>query len=206
MTSEEAIDAATELLGRWLKKTPSHSKFASYFRRANVLSVDRMKELYDPAKSSEFAKIVDAAKGGDRDAMVSACEWACLAVSGQKGIPDPLREYVTNLLFEKAEEGRRKRGKNPDELASRDYAIMYAVARVAEHGFDATRTQTHRECACSIVSQALEKNGVHMSEDNVERIWGERLRLSSFLRDYIDGVRRYPPISRLETAPTASEE
>jgi hypothetical protein len=198
VTSEEAIKAASELLARWLKKTRSHLTLAADLRRMSLVSVERLAELYDPAKANDFANLVEAVNRGDRDAAVSACEWAYLAVYSQGGIPQALREYVTNLLFEKAEAGRRRRGKHPDEQFSRNFAIMYAVARVAEHGFDPTRTQTHRDCACSIVSRALEKIGVHMSEDNVERIWGERFRLPATLRDYIEGVSRFPPTSSLE--------
>jgi hypothetical protein len=203
VTSEDAIKAASELLGRWLKKTPSHT-LAPNLRRTSLVSVERLAELHDPAKASDFANLVKAANRGDRDATVSACEWAYLAVCSQAGIPQSLKEYVTNLLFEKAEAGRKRRGKHPDEQFSRNYAIMYAVARVAEHGFEPTRTQTHRDCACSIVSLALEKIGVHMSEDNVERIWGERFQLPVVLRNYIEGVSRFPPISSLEKP--ASEE
>ena len=71
---------------------------------------------------------------------------------------------------------------------------MYVVARGADYRFHPTRNreQTTHESACSIVTEALERVGVHLEETSVEKIWEGRSRLPKDLREYIEGKARIP--------------
>jgi hypothetical protein len=76
----------------------------------------------------------------------------------------------------------------------RNFVIIYAVARLTQQGFRPTRNreQEAQESACSIVTEALKRVGVHMDESNVEKIWGGRSQLPESLRKYTDGKTRFP--------------
>ena len=195
MTPQEAIEAAREMLGHWFAKSPDGIAYGRWFRRMEIHSLARLQDLCDPGKQVVFAKQVeDARKGEDPEADALLCEWGALAVSYSGSIPLPLRNYIADRLLEQAESGRRKRGRHPDDLLPRDFAITYAIARVHEHGFSPTRNPAHaaQESACSIVTEALKRINIHMSEDNVEKIWGRRSQLPEALREYVAGEARIP--------------
>jgi hypothetical protein len=198
VTPQEAVEATCELLGRLLSSAGRHdgAEYGRWFRRLEMRSsLPRLRELFDPAKHDEFAKLVeDARKGNDPEADAELCEWGALAVSSAGNIPLPLRRYIADKLLEQAEAARRKRGQHPDTFLLRNFSIMYAVARLSERGFHPTRNPAQRsqESACSIVTVALGRVGTHMSEDNVEKVWGQRSQLPSALREYIEGEARIP--------------
>jgi hypothetical protein len=157
LSPQDAVEAASELLKRLLATDHNGVTFGRWFRRAELWSTARLRDLCDPDKHAEFAQLVEDARGGNRpDLDAELCEWGALAVFCAGGIPLPLREYVANKFFEQAEAGRRARGQHPDALLVRNFAIMYAVARVGEHGFHPTRnpTQDSIDSASSIVTKA----------------------------------------------------
>jgi hypothetical protein len=187
---EEAVEAACELLRRWLPKAPDGATYSRELRRLEMLSLDRLSDLFDPAKHEEFASLIeDARSGKDPDADAILCEWGALAVSCAVNIPLPLREYLASILFERAETGRRRGGPHPDTHLPRNFVITYAVARVSERGFSPTRNRARgaQESACSIVTKALKRTGRHMGEDTIEKIWEKRSQFSGVLREYIQG-------------------
>jgi hypothetical protein len=86
--------------------------------------------------------------------------------------------FICDVLLNKMDEGgglagRRQRGHYVKGTSwRRDLRVAQMVARVAERGFPPTRNAASRtESACSIVSTALQRCGVHMSERRVEGIW-----------------------------------
>jgi hypothetical protein len=108
---------------------------------------------------------------------------ARLIVEG-KPLPPTLRYYVVEEVLRRATStvARRKTGPNRDINTARDVTIGTAVSRVVEHhGFPqtrnkATRDKAGRDSACSIVADALEEVGIHMSEDAVEKVWHNLVR------------------------------
>jgi hypothetical protein len=90
-------------------------------------------------------------------------------------MPAHLRDYVCGLL-----------SKTPDGLrhtyaAGRDRYIAEIIDGIVGRGFPPTRNEAMRvrerqgqsasQSACSIVTKALVRAGVHMDERNVEAIW-----------------------------------
>jgi hypothetical protein len=115
------------------------------------------------------------------------------AKSGNSKADTILRGAIANLLSDEqplplclaryAADALRAGIKVPPKLRrlksrGRDVQIMIAVYTVTtDFGFNPTRNHAARdaddaaESACSIVAQALARNGIHMSEDAVEQIW-----------------------------------
>jgi hypothetical protein len=94
-----------------------------------------------------------------------------------KPLPKPLRELVVRSL-------RRPRPPLSVTISrrgrdARDRAIAYAVREIVrETGLKPTRNRTRRmkgafPSACSIVADTLGNRKINLSEDAVEKIWGE---------------------------------
>jgi hypothetical protein len=84
----------------------------------------------------------------------------------QPAMPD----YVTHVLGHKPQP--RKRPGRPRGNPFVNKIICEAVELVVRHGFPATRNEaTATPSACSIVAQALGKNGVTIGEAAVVKIW-----------------------------------
>ena len=89
-------------------------------------------------------------------------------------MPPPLRDYICEVLS-------KTRGLRRTYAADRDGHIAEAVYVAARRGFRPTRNEATRDkekpgepagqSACSIVTKALARVGVPMSERNVEDIW-----------------------------------
>ena len=92
-------------------------------------------------------------------------------------LPRSLLDYVIDDL--------RRRGTKPSTLVThrngrrrRDREIAAAIERlVVNSDFTPTRNRTRRfqrgtELACSFITKAINKMGVNISEDMVEKIWG----------------------------------
>ena len=119
-------------------------------------------------------RLIDKARKGDRVATKLLCDAAAEFIEEGKQLPQGLRAYIVEVL-RKPDDTPKKRGQDPFANYPRNFDIACTIANVVSMGFKATRNQaTEAESACSIVQQALERVGVHMSEANVEKIW-ERL-------------------------------
>ena len=89
-------------------------------------------------------------------------------------MPPHLRDYICGALS-------KTRGVRRTYAAGRDGLIAYAVWDATMCGFRPTRNEATRrkealgepasQSACSIVTKALARVGVHMSERSIEDIW-----------------------------------
>jgi hypothetical protein len=107
----------------------------------------------------------------DGDVRSEAKMLLTLAAAGWK---EPLPTHVLQYLYrlvteEKAPPPRRGRRAN----TVRDLCIARVVARVVEHGIDATRNETTKlyPSACSIVAEILGSLRVNLTERAVEEVW-----------------------------------
>lgn len=114
-----------------------------------------------------------AALGWDEGHQV-ICGWAKQLTLEGKPLPLDLQQYVVAVAT--TAHRRRSRGGDPFTNFARDIRIKTAIQRLLKRGFDATRNDAskHHECACSIVSTALERLGLSLSEKAVVKIWGDR--------------------------------
>jgi len=92
-------------------------------------------------------------------------------------MPPHLRDYICGALS-------KTRGVRRTYAAGRDGLIAYAVWDATMCGFRPTRNEATRrkealgepasQSACSIVTKALARVGVHMSERSIEDIWAAK--------------------------------
>ena len=195
MTPNDAISAAAEVLKRWLPSATRHDG-RDYFLEIEMLSLLDLTAGFD-----RMVNLVEKARRGDADADSLLQKVGLQFVSAGAPIPEPLRGYIADHLRDQTKPMRR-RGKHRQADLLRNFAITYLIARVAEHGFLATRNRETRnqESACSILAAALVKAGVHMSETGVEKIWNKQERLPIHLREYVAGPARIPTFSPLDSA------
>jgi hypothetical protein len=92
-------------------------------------------------------------------------------------MPPHLRDYICGVLS-------KEKGLRRTYAAGRDEHIAYAVWDATMRGFPPTRNEVTRrkealrepaaQSACSIVTKALARVGVHMSERSIEDIWAAK--------------------------------
>src|SRR5258708_30777426 len=92
-------------------------------------------------------------------------------------MPPHLRDYICGVLS-------KEKGLRRTYAAGRDGDIAYAVWDATMRGFPRTRNEATRrkealgepagQHACSIVTKALARVGVHMSERSIEDIWAAK--------------------------------
>jgi hypothetical protein len=92
-------------------------------------------------------------------------------------MPPHLRDYICGVLS-------KEKGLRRTYAAGRDGDIAYAVWDATMRGFHPTRNEATRrkealgkpagQSACSIVTKALARVGVHMSERSIEDIWAAK--------------------------------
>ena len=108
------------------------------------------------------------------------CCTAAIMLDALGGIPDAqLRSYAGARLtngFPALE--KRKRGQRKEDNTYRDMTIAYHLILPLLDRFNATRNEATKqkgetESACSIVTKALAKAKLHLSEKTVEDIWGK---------------------------------
>jgi hypothetical protein len=101
------------------------------------------------------------------EAMDHAIAWY---VRESEPVPEILRPYLFEVLLLHRSSRKQKRGSHHKNYL-RDDLIRLAVKTVGGYGLDRTRNAaTAAPSACSVVAEVLAENGVHMGEDNVERI------------------------------------
>jgi hypothetical protein len=130
--------------------------------------------IYDDEKGAEL--VADARKG-DTDADSVLCGFARYFVEGGCPLPEHLRKYIAGKLFEQSEAApAQRRGRNPHINRRRNLYIVLAIMRLGERGFQPTRNEATalmdgRESACSVISVALERLGIKLSEQAVAKVW-----------------------------------
>jgi hypothetical protein len=125
--------------------------------------------LYDDEKS---AALIHKAQNGDAAARYVLYDVAAKFVESGRSLPERLRAYIVGVLSSAASAQHVRRGRNPYAKHPRNFDIALAVREVVVLGFRPTRNAaTEAASACSIVKQALETLGIHMTEKNVEKIW-----------------------------------
>jgi hypothetical protein len=151
---EAAIEDAYELAKRWLVGKPD--RLAGYelnrhWKRMTVLSFvppgkDRQfarKPIFGGSDGSgvyiyddqKGAKLIADALSGDSDAHAVLCGFAAYFVGGGNPLPEHLRKYISDKLFEESDAVPPKgRGRNPDTNRRRNFYIMCAIVRLRELG------------------------------------------------------------------------
>ena len=130
--------------------------------------------------------LVSLASCGWQPAHTLLCNMAAILTDVGDPLPPWLQRYV--VVTARAGPEPARRGQHPLDNLIRDFTISAAVKSIADR-FDLRPTRnpanTTKESGCSIVKQALERAGIHMSEANVAAIWQTHNRL-----DRIDTLRR----------------
>jgi hypothetical protein len=198
---EAAVEDAYEFAKRWISKSKSDHlaghELNRYWKHATTLSFLRPPEhsddgyaigcvpvfggskaegifIYDDEKGAE---LVAAAREGDTDADAVLCGFASYFVEGGYPLPEHLRKYVAEKLLEQSQAlPTQRRGRNPHINRRRNLYIVLAIMRLGERGFQPTRIEATavmdgRKSACSIISVALERLGIHLSEQAVAKVW-----------------------------------
>jgi hypothetical protein len=138
--------------------------------------------IYDDEKGAE---LIVKAKGGDQLAHKVLCGIAACFIRDDCSLPPHLRKYfVVSLQSEASDPPPRRRGVDLYTNESRNFRIAWAVAEVIKLGFRSTRNRATKdsESACSVVTAALAKCGVHLSEPAVEKIW------TQFMDSFSEGL------------------
>jgi hypothetical protein len=121
------------------------------------------------------------ARDGDPTADQLLCNAAAVILSATGSIPDDrLRKYTCERLSGDIEPPRkRRRGRSSTENSHRNSVIAgWLVPPLLAKGFRATRNEATKdadkgECACSVVSEALEHVGIALSEKRIAEIWAK---------------------------------
>jgi hypothetical protein len=115
---------------------------------------------------ASYDELWDRARRGDREAdtILRNRIWLDLARCGPT---DEIKLWLQRLLFVDRPP--------PDETANqgRDEWITTAVSKVVGLGFNPTRSRANKkvESACSIVTKALTRVGIHKTESAINEIW-----------------------------------
>ena len=127
--------------------------------------------IYDDEKGAE---LIVKARSGDQLAHKVLCQIAAFFIRDDCSQPPQLRTYIVDSLQSEASDPPpRRRGVDPLANESRNFRIAWAIGEVIKLGFHPTRNRAtaDTQSACSVVTAALAKCGVHLSEPAVEKIW-----------------------------------
>jgi hypothetical protein len=114
-----------------------------------------------------------------RSAARSLCQLASTLMSKGEPLPKPLEDFIIDFLDDpNLENFPSASGRKRFPNTFRDIRIFRAIDHlVRTWKFRATRARrkdpAKRVSAASIVKDALEKSGLHLSEDAVNKIWNE---------------------------------
>ncbi len=126
-------------------------------------------KLYDEEKG---ARLIEKARSGDYVAKFTLYAVAADYLEAERPLPDALREYLIEELRSEVNRRPKRRGRDPHAYHPRDFEVACIISNVIMLGFRPTKNRaTEGVSACSIVTQALEKLGIHLSESAVEKIW-----------------------------------
>ena len=140
-------------------------------RRSEVFNFMGATYTYDAGYGMIY---IEGARAGSADCDRVVCCAAAVMLNATHCISDPeLRTYVEGRLTVGIPSiGKRGPGRSKKDNAYRDMVIVGRLIPPLLDRFDPTRNAaTKGESACSIVSKALARVGMHMSEGAVERVW-----------------------------------
>jgi hypothetical protein len=131
--------------------------------------------IYDAGMAEIF---LQGARDGDQACDQVLCHFGAIMLHATGGIADNrLRAYVCNRLAGATPPiTKKKRGRSAADNRWRDVCIsLWLIPPLMQRGFPATRNEAtwDSESACSIVSQALKKIGIALSEKGVATVWGK---------------------------------
>lgn len=167
MPAKEALAIARDVLQR------QPDGFAADADRRFEVVARRLLASLEPR---ELARLVEAAAAGDAIASEAARQLAARYIVDGALPPNPLRSFAAEQLLNPG--GRPGRSGAPTKRL-RDARIAVAVMTLRRRGFNATRSEPHRDkspwdqpaCGCSIVAHALRELGEGISEGRVVNIW-----------------------------------
>jgi hypothetical protein len=195
MNVENAIEQTVSLAKTFLFDKDGHPKgFNHYLAHLTLTTVIRSPSELTPARSpgcyvefewegSPFVYdlgiaeiLLEKANGGSIAEDRILCNAAAILLSATKGISDSrLRNYASRRLSGDIQSSpKRGRGRSATDNSLRDVVIAgRLIPNLLPLGFHATRNDaTEGECACSIVSDALGRVGISLSERRIAEIWG----------------------------------
>jgi effector-binding domain-containing protein len=86
-----------------------------------------------------------------------------------------IQSYAVHALdnYKQLISNSKKRGQKLEKNSARDWVIGSTVESLRSFGFRPTRNRAERQrqSGCSIVADVLASNGLHLSEQAVEKIW-----------------------------------
>jgi hypothetical protein len=172
------LDLAVDLLGKspWLRD-PEAAKNSLRFNLMCETGVNVVIDPNNPANRMRYTgltpeRVIEQALGGDRIAHEALCNVAAHLTDFGRVVPAKLQRYIIDAARAAAV---GKRGRHPVTNLLRDDAIFHVVEKVVGQGLKATRNEVHSgDSACSIVSTALARCGINMSESAVVTIWKAR--------------------------------
>ena len=119
---------------------------------------------------ASYDDLWNRARLGDREADVILRNRVWLDLT-RCGLTDEIKEWLQRLLFA---------DRPPPDAAiknqARDEWITTAIGLVVGLGFNPTRSRPNKtvESACSIVTEALTRVGIHKTESAINEIWRRR--------------------------------
>jgi hypothetical protein len=129
--------------------------------------------VYDAGIAALF---LDDAYKGDHTADRILCNTAAVVLGMNGGISDlRLRKYAAERLSGDIHMPDRRRGRSSIDNAYRDAVIAGRLIPPLLASFKATRNEATfgKECACSIVSSALGRVGIKLSERRIAELWAK---------------------------------
>ena len=138
--------------------------------RLEISTTGLLEPVYPEAcDGTQVRLLVERAQNGDVAADEQLRVAAITLLEAGTPLPFALSQHVTGILREALP--RKHKLANRE----RDMEICFCVKHLVEQGFRPTRNVASRggetESACSIVRAALERVGVNLSEDAIEKIW-----------------------------------
>jgi hypothetical protein len=126
---------------------------------------------------------VQLASKGNREADRLLRVWAQRWLKSRVPLSEPLLSYACKIIGNKARPPHRSRG----SYHARNRYIAAAVRIITELGYLPTRSpaQRNEESACSIVTKALTELRRSMSEERVQKIWTDELRIQKMFIEQV---------------------
>ena len=193
--TEAAIEFTTMHLEKVLPGAMHESKVEIQIR-LEILRGGLLEPMWPTGHDEmNFVLLVRRAQNGDTRTDEQLRVAAIMLLEDGRPLPTALSQYVADIL--RAALPRKHKLAN----RRRDEEICFCVKLLVEQGFQPTRNVASRggemKSACSIVRAALERIGVFLSEDAIEKIWQKSGDLLGALK---------PSVTPRKTKPTTLDE
>lgn len=109
--------------------------------------------------------LIAKAREGDHDADHTLCDIAARYISLGRALPSNLRDYIETLLQQRANAPRFVEGGNRYQNVTRNFSITQAFKHLRKEYPTLSKTR-----ATHLIRRALEKIGVHISDDGVRQV------------------------------------